>query len=184
MDAFEQLVSEILWMDGYWVRTSAKVDLTKEEKVLIGRPSSPRWELDIVAYSGRDNLLRVVECKSYLDSRGVALRAFDGSDAKSAERFKLFSDERLRGVVFGRLRKQFADSGACAPDATVKLCLACGRIATDADREGLRKHFAEKAWELWDEAWLREKLKAMSERGYENQVSAVVSKLLLRGRLE
>jgi len=38
-------------MDGYWVRTSVKVDLTKEEKVQIGRPSSPRWELDIVGYS-------------------------------------------------------------------------------------------------------------------------------------
>ena len=63
MDAFEQLVSEILWMDGYWVRTSVKVELTKKEKKAIGRPSSPRWELDIVAYSGRDNLLRVVECK-------------------------------------------------------------------------------------------------------------------------
>ncbi len=65
MDAFEQVVSEILWIDGFWVRTSVKVDLTKEEKVRIGRPSSPRWELDIVGYSGRDNTLHVVECKSY-----------------------------------------------------------------------------------------------------------------------
>lgn len=71
--AFEQLVSEILWMEGYWVRTSVKVELTKEEKRLIGRHSSPRWELDIVAYNGRDNLLRVVECKSYFDSVGATV---------------------------------------------------------------------------------------------------------------
>ncbi len=45
MDAFEQLVAEILWMEGYWVRTSVKVQLTKEEKRQIGRHSSPRWEL-------------------------------------------------------------------------------------------------------------------------------------------
>jgi len=64
MDAFEQVVSEILWMSGFWVRTSVKVELTKEEKRLIGRHSSPRWELDIVGYSGRENLLRVVEFKS------------------------------------------------------------------------------------------------------------------------
>ena len=83
MDAFEQLVSEILWMEGYWVRTSVKVELTKEEKRLIGLPSSPRWELDIVAYNGRDNLLRVVECKSYLDSVGVRAAAFDGWDTGS-----------------------------------------------------------------------------------------------------
>jgi hypothetical protein len=36
MDPFEQLVSEILWMEGYWVRTSVKVELTKEERREIG----------------------------------------------------------------------------------------------------------------------------------------------------
>ena len=34
------------------------------------------------------------------------------------------------------------------------------------------------------EAWLRERLQPMAQRGYENQVSAVVAKLLLRGRVE
>jgi hypothetical protein len=43
VDAFEQLVNEILWMSGFWVRTSVKVELTKEEKRLIGRHSAPRW---------------------------------------------------------------------------------------------------------------------------------------------
>jgi len=71
------------------VLTSVKVDLTKEEKVRIGRRSSPHWQLDIVDYSGHDNTLRVFECKRCLDSRGVALRVFDGSDAKFAERFNL-----------------------------------------------------------------------------------------------
>jgi hypothetical protein len=184
MDAFEQLVSEILWVEGYWVRTSVKVELTKDEKRKIGRPSSPRWELDIVAYSGRDNLLKIIECKSYLDSRGVKLRAFDGSDAKSAERFKLFAEDKTRTVILNRLKLQFAESGACRANAEVKLCLACGRIATDTDRAGLHTHFAEKGWELWDEPWLRERLKRMSDQGYENQVSAVVAKLLLRGKVE
>jgi hypothetical protein len=44
MDAFEQVVAEILWTQGYWVRTSVKVNLTKAEKVHIDRSSSPRWE--------------------------------------------------------------------------------------------------------------------------------------------
>jgi hypothetical protein len=166
------------------VRTSVKVELTKEEKRSIGRPSSPRWELDIVAYSGRDNLLKIVECKSYLDSPGVKLGGLDGSDEKLAERFKLFGDDQLRNVVFNRLRLQFAESGACRANAVVKLCLACGRVATDTDRAGLHNLFAEKGWELWDELWLREHLTRMSDQGYENQVSAVVAKLLLRGKVE
>lgn len=134
-------------------------------------------------------MVEVVECKSYLDSRGVALRAFNGIDSKFAERFKLFTDEQLRSVVFNRLRLQFAESGACRSDPTVKLCLACGRIATDADRAGLRKHFAANGWELWDEHWLEQHLRRMAGQGYENQVSAVVAKLLRpqklgRGRAE
>lgn len=180
MEAFEQLVSEILWMHGWWVRTSVKVELTKKDKEKIRRPSSPRWELDVVAYSGRYNALRIVECKSYLYSRGVALRAFDGSDKKFASRFKLFNDKRLRRVVFSRLRKQFADSGACRANPTIKLCLACGRISSNDDRIALHKFFARRGWELWDESRLREQLKKMSQRGYENQVSAVVAKLLIK----
>jgi len=183
VDAFEQVVSEILWMEGYWVRTSVKVELTKEEKRQIGRHSSPRWELDIVAYGGRDNLLRVVECKSYLDSPGVRAVAFDGTNPKEAERYKLFNDDALRQVVFERLRLQLAATGACRPAPEIKLCLACGKVY-EPGRAALRAHFQARGWDLWDETWLREKLVHMSKLGYENQVSAVVAKLLLRHKVE
>lgn len=181
MDAFENVVAEILWAEGYWVRTSVRVNLTKAEKVQIGRPSSPRWELDVVGYRGGDNLLQVVECKSYLDSRGVSIAAFNGSNAVFEKRFKLFTDATLREVVLARVRDQLAQCGACAPDAKVQLGLACGRIASQADRTALKMLFAERGWQLWDEEWLRQRLGAMADRGYENEVSAVVAKLLLRG---
>lgn len=180
MDAFETLVSEILWTQGFWVRTSVKVNLTKAEKVAIGRPSSPRWELDIVAYRGGDNHLLVVECKSYLDSQGVKFSAFDGTDAKLAERFKLFNDPVLREVVLGRLCQQFHESGACGPDAKTTLCLAAGQIYSEDDRTKLKAHFDAQGWVLWDDEWLREQLQAMAKGGYENHVAAIVSKLLLR----
>jgi hypothetical protein len=180
MDAFEQVIGEILWRMGYWVRTSVKVELTKEEKRSIELPSSPRWELDVVAYKASDNSLLAVECKSFLDSPGVKLHAFDGSNAKAAKKFKLFNKPQLRTVVFDRLKKQLVDSGSCLPDPTVTLCLACGRIASDANRVGLQKHFVAQGWELWDETWLHDRLREMAGGGYENQVSAVVAKLLLR----
>jgi hypothetical protein len=184
MEAFEQLVSEILWMDGFWVRTSVKVDLTREEKRLIGRHSSPRWELDIVAYSGRKNLLRVVECKSFIDSVGVRASGFDGSKPEEAKRYKLFNEPELRRVVFNRLCLQLTDCGACRKAAQVRLALACGKIRNETDRKAIRAHFDAQGWELWDEPWLRERLRRMAKKGYENQVSAVVSKLLVRDTVE
>ncbi|HLZ11415.1 MAG TPA: hypothetical protein VKP58_02405 [Candidatus Acidoferrum sp.] len=178
MDAFEQVVSEILLFEGYWVRTSVKVELTPRDKRAIGRPNAPRWELDIVAYNVRDNLLRVVECKGYLYSRGVTFASLDGTSEGSAKRFKLFVDSHLRKVVFGRLCKQFTKSGACRPKPRVKLCLACGHIATDHDREKLKNHFTKRGWELLDERWLKGKLYEMAENCYENKVPIVVTKLV------
>jgi hypothetical protein len=134
MDAFEQVASEILWMSGFWVRTSVKVELTKEEKRLIGRHSSPRWELDIVGHSGRENLLRVVECKSFLDSTGVKACAFDGSDPEEAKRYKPFNEPELRRIVFNRPCLQFTAAGAYREAPQVRLSLACGKIKNDRDR--------------------------------------------------
>jgi hypothetical protein len=181
MDAFEQVVAEILWLQGHWVRTSVKVELTKEEKRKIGRPSSPRWELDIVAYSGRSNVLSVVECKSYLDSFGVQAKGFN-LEAREASRYKLFNDELLRETVFGRLKQQFFETGFCPDNPTIRLCLACGKIE-EKSRVSVQMHFQRNGWELWDETWLRQHLGLIAKRGYENHASAVVSKLLLRGEL-
>ena len=72
MDSFESIVRTIFESKGYWVKTSFKVKLTKEEKRKIGRPTSPRWELDVVAYKGGSKEILVIECKSYLDGLGVS----------------------------------------------------------------------------------------------------------------
>ncbi|MBF0306035.1 MAG: hypothetical protein HQL41_10365 [Alphaproteobacteria bacterium] len=146
----------------------------------IGRPSSPRWELDIVAYRGGDNSLLVVECKSYLDSQGVKFSGFGGADAKLTERFKLFNNATLRKVVLGRLSRQFHERGACGSDPKITLGLVAGKIYSDAARAKLKRLFDEQGWILWDDVWLREHLQVMASGGYENNVAAIVSKLLLR----
>jgi hypothetical protein len=179
MDAFETVIASILQRQGYWTLTSFKVDLTKAEKREIGRHSAPRWELDVVAYRGRDHELRIVECKSFLDSLGVQCAAFDGSNPAAAKRYKLFCDATLRRVVLRRLEEQVVSSGFCGPGPTVRLCLAAGKIKGDA--AWLRSHFEEQGWLLMGPDQIREELEALRESGYENSVAAVVTKLLLRG---
>lgn len=177
MDAFEGLISMLLRHDGYWTTPSFKVDLTKEEKRRIRRASSPRWELDVVAYKGSTNEVLAVECKSFLDSTGVIFR---NGTFEPERRYKLFTDDVLRSVVLERIAKQLQDTGACAPSPRVRLCLAAGKIARKSDRNGLLQHFASKGWLLFDLCWVRERLLKASQRGYENDVAFVVSKLLLR----
>ena len=181
MDAFESLVTMLLEREGFWVRSSFKVELTKEEKRQIGRHSSPRWELDLVAYKGATNELRIVECKSYLDSRGVSIAAFDGKNPDFAARFKLFNEPKLQQVVFDRLVAQLVKRGSIAPDPKLSLCLVAGKIVTNTDRKKLKAHFAARGWLLWDDVWLSEALHSVAAGGYENEIAAVVAKLLLRG---
>jgi Holliday junction resolvase len=178
MDAFEAVVAAILQMQGYWTLTSVKVELTKEEKGAIGRPSSPRWELDIVAYRGKDNEVRVIECKSFLDSPGVDPGAFDGSRKKAEKQYKLFVEETLRKVVFARLKNQLVSGGFCAADPTIRLCLAAGKIR--GAENWLEVHFKKKGWLLFGPDYIRQELKKLRESGYENSVAAVVTKLLMR----
>jgi hypothetical protein len=112
---------------------------------------------------------------------GVRSHAFDGTNEKAALRYKLFNNPVLREVVFNRLKAQLVETGFCGPDPSVALCLACGHIPSEGERAKLQNHFAQGGWILWDETWLRGRLRAMSAGNYENQISAVVAKLLLRG---
>jgi hypothetical protein len=182
MDSFEEIMAMLLGRDGFWTCTAFKVELTKEEKVQIGRYSSPRWEVDVIAYRPAENLLRVVECKSYLDSRGVLFEHVSGGDEKAAERYKLFTDGALRAVVFGRLVKQLAEKGLCMPNPKTQLCLATGKLAMEKDRQRLKDYFERNGWVFYDDQWIRAKLTELSECGYMNSGVAVTAKLLLRNR--
>ena len=182
MNAFENVVASLLERDGFWVRSCFKVDLSKEDKVEMGRPSSPRWEIDLIGYRARDNELRIVECKSYLDSRGVPLAAFDGTNLAYAKGYKLFSEPVTRSVVLRRLEVQLVELGAIHPNPHITLCLAAGRIASDVDRVGLHAIFKNAGWLLWDEDAIGKRLAQVAAAGYENDVTAIVAKLLLRGK--
>ncbi len=177
MNAFESLVASLLKRRGFWIIPSYKVALTKAEKRKIDRYSSPRWEIDLVAYKADPNEVWAVECKSFLDSPGVIFR--NGS-FEPPRRYKLFTEAKLRSVVLNRLRKQLCESGACTSSPTVRLCLAAGHIANKTNTEAMKRHFAKKEWLLFDATWICQELKAAATESYENDVAFVVAKLLLR----
>lgn len=180
MDAFESLVSAVLVKDGYWTQTGFKVELTKAEKKRIGRPSSPRWEIDVVAYKGKGNRVYAVECKSYLDSVGVQFGGVSGENPDDAKRYKLFNDALLRRVVLQRLGKQLYESGACPRLPKVTLCLAVGKVRTTVDREQIQKLFNRKGWLFLDDEWIKGRLASAADYGYEDSIATITAKILLR----
>jgi hypothetical protein len=177
MDAFEAVVARLLRREGYWIVPRFKVDLTKKEKRDIGRHSSPRWEIDLVAYKGDTNELIAIECKSFLDSKGVS---FQDGTFQPPKTYKLFTDSTLRKVVLEHLRKQLVASGSCRPRPRVRLALATGKIARTTDRSKMRAHFKANRWILYDDRWIQSKLSELRGSAYEDDVAFVVAKLALR----
>ncbi len=93
MDYFENIIKRLIEQEGYWVRQSAKVNLTKPEKVAIGKHSIPRPEIDIVGYKTRSNSLLIIEVKSFLDSQGVKYDELNQEFEIPDGRYKLFTCE-------------------------------------------------------------------------------------------
>ena len=91
MDAFEYIVGLLFEREGYWVRRNVRVELTAEDNKKIGKPKSPRRELDIVAYKADTNELIVVECKSFLDSRGVHPASYKDINRRGHKTYKLLA---------------------------------------------------------------------------------------------
>lgn len=178
MDAFEQIVKIVLEGQGWWVRQGYKVDLTKEEKVAVGRHSSPRWEIDLVAFQPKSNRILIVECKSFLDSFGVRASEFVDSEVPTKGRYKLFNEAKLREVVFSRLKAQLVGEGLVFPNSNISLAIAVGKFRSASDRETLRARFEDRGWQLIDDLQLRKWAMELSERGYEDNVATIVAKLL------
>lgn len=183
MHAFEELIAALLQREGYWVSASVKIELTKAQKREIGRPSSPRWELDLVGYRAANNELLILECKSYLDSSGVSLKDLSDPNARYASRYKLFTEPDLRRVIVSNLAEQMIARGACLPSPKVRLGLAVGRIASDTQPAELQEFFRANEWELWTPELIVEQLQKLADDGYDNTTASMVAKLLIRRRV-
>ena len=177
MDAFEDLIARLLRREHQWTRQNYKVGLTKAEKVAIGLPSMPRPDIDILAFQPMTNSVLWVECKSYLDSRGVHYSAFDGSNATLARRFRIFTDDNYREIVTAALLRQLVHDQLVRPDPTIGYCLVAGRIASNQG-PSLRSHFDAHGWEIRDRYWIRKTLHQLAGDGYEDDVVTMAAKLL------
>jgi hypothetical protein len=183
LDAFEEIVADLLKEKGYWTSIGFKVDLPKERKVEFGKYSYPRPEIDILAYKPNRNALFWVECKSFLYYRGVLAKHLMEEDDTGKGLYKVFTWPSYRRIVSEELIKQVVKVGLSNPYPSINYCLVTGKIATQNDRELLHEIFNKKGWILWDENWVKEGLENLAMKGYENNVAIIVSKLFARKRI-
>lgn len=181
MNAFENIVALYLETEGYWVRQSVKVEISKEDKKRIGIPTMPTPEIDIVALKVKNNELLLIEVKSLLDSWGVWYEAVAGKDEdKYTKRYRLFTDEVYRDIVTKRIHEQYLRQELINSNTRVNYALVAGNIHSEDDEMKLAKHFSKKGWKLFSPRMIKKKVGELSDRGWDDNEITMTAKLLLR----
>ena len=177
MDAFEQIVGKLLEEDSYWVRQSVKVDLTKEEKKLIGKPTSPRPEIDIIALNANKNIILLLEIKSYLDSAGVVLSQVQDENEDQQGGYKLLTSSKYRKVIEERLVTDWVTKGIIKAKPKVMYGLVAGKVYQNKEVE-LRDYCKKKKFFFWGPTDIKQKIKLLANKGYENHPVTIAVKIL------
>ena len=177
MNAFEDIIRRFLESEGYWVRQSVKLDITKAQKVQIGTPSMPRPEIDLVAYKASTNELVLVEAKSYLDSYGVYYEAIADSTDAGAARYKLFTSDIFQKIVTEALVDQYLGCGLIKKKVKVIYGLAAGKIHKGNEKP-IADYFRKNKWILITPEQLRNFVEQCATKGWEDDVVTITAKLL------
>jgi hypothetical protein len=177
MNAFEDIVRLFLEAEGYWVRQSVKVNISKEAKRALKLYSMPRPEIDLVALSVEKNELLLIEVKSYLYSQGVYYDDVAGKDERVKDRYRLFTNEKFRDVVKEKLREEYLEQGLINEKTTINYALAAGNIHS-GEESRISKYFSENGWKLFSPRQIKDKLKELSERGGEDNPVTITAKLI------
>lgn len=179
MDYFEAIIKTLLEHEGFWIRQSFKVNLTKQEKRDIGKHSIPRPEIDILAFKPEENKIIAFEAKSYLDSPGVKLSELQESYEIPEGRYKLFTCNNYRNIVFSRMKQDLINLGMGTLETKITLGLAAGNVYQSKSEE-IRSLFDTNGWSFMSPENIRQKVTDLAAKGYENEPSIITAKILMR----
>lgn len=179
MDAFENLAAQLLQESGYWILQSVKVNLDKKEKNEINKPTTPRPEIDIIAYDRKNEILYLIEAKSYIDSQGVKFLDIDKEYEIQEGAYKLLTCEKYRNVVTKRLKKDLILRGYITEDTSICYGLIAGNIYQNKYKEIL-KLYKTKGWLFWGPEDIKKRLSDLSKKGYEDNAVTMTAKILLK----
>lgn len=179
MDHFEYIAKLLLERDGFWTRTSFKVNLSKQQKRDTGKHTIPRPEIDIVAFKPSAREVLAVEVKSLFDSPGVNPEELTVHHDVAAGGYKLFTTPNYREIVTKQLTEDLLNLGLIDSPYPVRLGLIAGKVRNDAE-DRLRRICADRGWFFWGPSDVKARVLAFADEGYENEAAVITAKILQR----
>jgi hypothetical protein len=170
MDAFESIVAAIFEAQNYWVRRNVRLELPLESR---RTRNSPRVEIDMIVLSQTKAELLVVECKSFLDSKGVRANAFLRPTPRSEKRYRLFLDSQYWSTVRNGVVNQLDLQGH---QLRIQRCLVAGNVVGPS--EPLMELASQSDWVFRDREWVRSGLKDLQKGLYTNDAVVMALKLM------
>ena len=162
IDKFENIVTTLLEEEGFWVRHKFKVSVSLEEKKQIGKQSSPKPEIDMLAFNLRTNEVLALDVKAYLDSPGAKLSLLQEEHDVPTGRFKLFTSERYRSLVLARLLQDLITLGMANAETKVRLGMIAGKV-NQGQSEAIREHMVAHDWLFWSPDDVKAKVAARNQ---------------------
>lgn len=181
MDQFERLVATLLEADGYWVRQSHRIKLTSEEKAEIeSHHTSPRVEIDLIAYKPATNDLQIIEVKSFHDSdSGVTCSDIDGTNSNSDKKYPLVRNPARRELTQRLVLRDLQDQGLVTSTAVPSYCLVLGK-ASPGESNKIRNYLLSIMWRYWGPEDIKARLQKLAKTGYRDDLVYFTAKSLLR----
>lgn len=179
MDYFESIAKTLLEDEGYWVKQSFKVNLSVEQKALIGKPSIPRPEIDLLALNFKENEVIVFEAKSYFDSTGTKASELVESFNQPHGRYKLFTCKNYQNIVLQQLRQDMKTQRLINDATTFRLGLILGKVLKKDNNE-IANLCKERNWVFWSPEEIKARVTKLAAKGYENEPAVITAKILLR----
>jgi hypothetical protein len=179
VDHFEGIIRTLLEADHFWVQSSFKVALTLDEKRHIGKATMPRPAIDLLALNFEQNEVLVVEAKSFLDSPGVRVEDLEQQHDTAEGRYKLFTSERYRKIVFKRLLLQLCGDGMANAVTKLSLVLAAAKVYK-GQTAAIQELFLTKGFIFWSPEEIKAKVTSLAKRAYEDDAAIITAKILLR----
>jgi hypothetical protein len=176
MNSFETILGLYLQEKNYWIRHSVKVKLEPEDKAKLKLPTIPRAEIDLVAYNVIDDILILIEAKSYLNSAGVTIGGLSGSDTKTKNRYRLLNNKKYQSLVTSRLISDFIKKGIIKNSTTIKYALAAAKVQPKS-KDNVAAFLKRQGYLFFDPADIKETIKKLADSDWDDNVITVTVKI-------
>jgi len=105
----------------------------------------------------------VLEVKPFPDSPGVKYDEIANEYETPTGRYKLFTCDRYRKIVFNQLIDDFVDHGLILKSSKILFGLALGKIYSNHEKK-LLNYFKGKGWILYTPSDIAETIKKLSQK--------------------